>query len=524
MTEIQNIEKKANKQIFIGAIMGYIAIGINILSGLLFTPWIIESLGQSQYSLYTLSNSLISLFLIDFGLSATANAFLAKYRANNDDGAIKNFLGLIYKLYLIIDAIIFVVFVVLYFVSPYIYQGLTPSEIEQFQVCFLIFAAFSLISLPTSIFNGIINAYEQIIWIKFLDIVQKLLFIIFTSISIVFEWGLYALVAINAGSNLVIIGTKYLIIRFKLKVKPTFRNKMTWALAKSVLLYSLWAAIEGIFTHISTSISPSILGIVSDSTNIALFGLVSTILYYITLMGNILGSTLLPKLARYYEEGEEVFRKKLLNLSVAIGKVQLVIIMAIILAFGCFGQEFVLIWMRGDSSYLPAYYGILSAIIMQILYLPQLVLRSAMFTTNNVKMLALSAIVKSVICVGLSFGLSYIWGFLGASLAIMISSFVDICLRNYFYLRKLNVSLFTFYKKTYFRMLIVAILCLPIALIMHFYLNFDSAITHGVLYKFLIEGSVFVVLYLALTYFIGLTKNERNIINSKILKIFKKSN
>ncbi len=522
MATQQSIEKRANKQIFVGAIMGYVAIAINVLSGLLFTPWIIESLGESQYGLYTLSNSLISLFLIDFGLSATANAFLAKYRAHNDTKSIQSFLGIIYKLYLIIDFVLLVVFVSLYFLSPYIYQGLTSNEIEQFQVCFLIFAGFSLISLPTSTFNGVINAYEQIVWVKFLDIVQKIAYISLTAVSIVFNWGLYALVAINAFSNLLIIGIKYLIIRFKMKVKSNFRDKFTFAIAKPILMYSLWAAVEGIFNHISISISPSILGIVSDSSNIARFGLVTTITYYVTQLSNILGSTLLPKLARYHEEGEEVFKKKLMVLSSAIGKVQLIIIATIIVVFGCFGQEFVLIWMRGNTFYLPSYYGILMAIVMNVFYLPQIVLRSAMYTTNNVKQLAIVSITKAVCCVAISFGLSYIWGFMGASMAIMISMFIQVILLDYFFSKKIKISMVEFFKKTYFRMAIVICICVPIGVLMHFYLNFSNDIQHATLYKFLLEASILTVLYLLLTYFVGLTKNERKVINTKISKIFKK--
>ena len=57
-------------QIKIGAILSYLSIGINIIAGLLYTPWMVDTIGKSDYGLYTLANSLITLFLVDFGLSS----------------------------------------------------------------------------------------------------------------------------------------------------------------------------------------------------------------------------------------------------------------------------------------------------------------------------------------------------------------------------------------------------------------------------------------------------------------------
>ena len=73
------------KQIAIGSLASYISIGLNILAGLLYTPWMVRQIGQSQYGLYTLANSLITLFLIDFGLSAATARFVSKYHAEGDE-------------------------------------------------------------------------------------------------------------------------------------------------------------------------------------------------------------------------------------------------------------------------------------------------------------------------------------------------------------------------------------------------------------------------------------------------------
>ena len=66
------------KELKLGAIIAYITIALDIASGVLFTPWIISQIGDSDYGLYTLANSLINLFLFDFGLSAATSRFVSK--------------------------------------------------------------------------------------------------------------------------------------------------------------------------------------------------------------------------------------------------------------------------------------------------------------------------------------------------------------------------------------------------------------------------------------------------------------
>ena len=76
------------KQVKIGAILSYLSIGINIILTLIYTPWMIEKIGQEHYGLYTLATSLISFVAFDFGMSAAVSRFLSKYRADGDTGKI----------------------------------------------------------------------------------------------------------------------------------------------------------------------------------------------------------------------------------------------------------------------------------------------------------------------------------------------------------------------------------------------------------------------------------------------------
>ena len=60
--------EKQKSQIKFGAILSYVSIAVNIIAGLLYTPWMVNQIGGDDYGLFTIVNSLITLFMVDFGL------------------------------------------------------------------------------------------------------------------------------------------------------------------------------------------------------------------------------------------------------------------------------------------------------------------------------------------------------------------------------------------------------------------------------------------------------------------------
>ena len=57
------IDKETN-QLRVGAILNYLIIGLNTLVGLLYTPYMLRMMGQSEYGLYSLVASVISYLTI----------------------------------------------------------------------------------------------------------------------------------------------------------------------------------------------------------------------------------------------------------------------------------------------------------------------------------------------------------------------------------------------------------------------------------------------------------------------------
>ena len=142
------MKKGKVSQIKLGAIISYIALILNIGLGLVYTPWMKDVIGIDNHGLYTLATSLISIFMLDFGLGSAVSRFVSKYRAEGNQEKVNNIIGIIYKLYFAIDIIIVAVLAVIYFLIGVIYRGLSADQIEQFKILYLIVAGFNIISFP----------------------------------------------------------------------------------------------------------------------------------------------------------------------------------------------------------------------------------------------------------------------------------------------------------------------------------------------------------------------------------------
>ena len=94
------------KQLTIGALLSYGAILFNVLSGLLYTPWMIRIIGDDQYALYTLALSVINIFLLDFGIGTAVTKFLSNYYAQGQYEEADHFMGIVYKVFIAISAAI----------------------------------------------------------------------------------------------------------------------------------------------------------------------------------------------------------------------------------------------------------------------------------------------------------------------------------------------------------------------------------------------------------------------------------
>ena len=95
-----------SKEIKLGAILSYVVIGLNMIIGIFYTPYLTRMLGQSEYGLYSLVASVISyLTILDLGFGNAIIVYTSKYLAKNDKENENKLHGMFFIIYVIIGII-----------------------------------------------------------------------------------------------------------------------------------------------------------------------------------------------------------------------------------------------------------------------------------------------------------------------------------------------------------------------------------------------------------------------------------
>lgn len=434
------------KQIKYGAIISYVSIAINILYGFLFTPWMVKTIGQNQYALYTLASSLIALFTVDFGLSAATSKFVSQYHAEGREDKVNQFLGTVYKLYFGVDMVILVIFAVVFFLIDTIYATLSPIELEQFKVVYIIAAATSTITFPFVTLNGVLNAYEKFVQLKVADLLYRFLLLILMSVVLLSGFGLNGVVTVNGIVAVLIIIYKLFVISKSTGIKVSFLNsdKESYRL---IFNFSVWTTVATLANRLIFNITPSILGAVANTSAIAVFGIVTTIEGYVYLITSAINGMFMPRISKIYADKQE---EKLLPLMIKVGRFQFALNGLIVVGFFVVGRQFVNLWM--GPNYDDAYLGILLVIVPGLLYNSLQIANTAMTVRNKVHLSAIVALVAGVINVSLSLVLSKYFGVTGACISIFVAYMVRAILMIWLHDKKMNINIGQFIKACYLKM------------------------------------------------------------------------
>ena len=162
--------KKVN-ELKAGALLSYVNLAITCIIPLLYTPIMLRMLGQAEYGLYSLSNSVISyLSMLNFGMGSAVMRYVAKARAEGDKEQVEKTVGLFTVIYIVLALLVIIVgFTLTIFADTWFAQGLTEDEIGRLRILMIIMSLSTAISFPVSVYSSVAVAYEKYIFRRLFD-------------------------------------------------------------------------------------------------------------------------------------------------------------------------------------------------------------------------------------------------------------------------------------------------------------------------------------------------------------------
>jgi len=499
-------------QLKIGAILSYGNIILTNVMGLLLTPFIIRSLGDSEYGLYTLIGSLIAyLSLMDLGIANTVVRYVAKYRAENDKEGEHNFLGTTLLIYLFISAVLLIAGIAVYFNLGQIFKkSLTEGELDKARIMFVILLFNLSIALPGSMLTAICNAYERFIFPRALTAIRYLVRVAVIFAVLGMGGKAISLVIIDTILSILIIVSTLIFVFRKLPVKFRF-NQVNRPMISGIFSYSVWIFVLAITSQFQWQGGQLMLGIVSNTTEVAIYGVGIMLGTYYGAFSSAIAGVFLPKAT--FMVVNKASETELTDMMIRIGRLSLFVLLFILGGFALYGQQFILLWV--GPVYEKSWAISLTIMLVYTIPLVQSFANSLLEANKKVSFKAVTYLIFITAGTLSGYFLYPILGSLGMVVGVSAGWAISIVILNFYYQKVLKLEITRFFSAMFPRMLlffgIVLLICLGLR-------YFELPGWLGLL----VQITIYSVVYLFVMFRFALSPEERQVFYDLIPKKFKK--
>lgn len=492
-----------------GAVLSYVTIFLTNIIGLLLTPFIIRTLGQSEYGLYILIGSFVGyISLLDFGLNNTIVRFVAKNRANKDIEGEKNFLATVFIIYSVISILVFIVGAIFYYNLTNIFgTSLNQDELAKAKIMTLLLIGNIAISLPGGAFTGICNGYEKFVFPRSINIIRYIFRTILVVVILNFGGRSIALVIIDTILNvcIILISAFYVFKHLKVRIRLVKFDKSQ---VKTIFNYSIWIFVFSLIGELFWKSGQMILGITIGTKMVAIYAVGIVLSGYFGAFAGAINSVFLPRATFMIEHNSS--RKELTDMLVKIGRILTIILLFIWSAFILFGKHFIHLWV-GDT-YADAY--LITVIIMTAYILPlvQNFANSVIEATGKFKFKAKVYFITISLGIILGGYLSKFYGYWAIAWCYSIFWVLSQIIMNWYFDVKLNMDMKHFFKETFGKIIWTLLITFGVG----YFINNNFGHTWV---DFIYKAILFTILYTIVCYFLMLNEFEKNLFNPlKFLK------
>ncbi|MGH4122985.1 MAG: oligosaccharide flippase family protein [Clostridium sp.] len=500
-------------QLKAGAILSYVSLFLSSIISLAYTPFMLRMMGQSQFGLYSLTASVVGyLTILDFGFGNAIIRYTAKYRALDQKENEYNLNGMFLILYTLIGIITAIAGFILYLNIENIFSAkMTLAEIKIAKTLTLLLVFNLSISFPLGIFSSIMNAYEEFVFSKVINILRIIINPCIMLPLLMLGYRAIGMVIITTILNIICLLINMWFCLAKLKIKMYFR-KFDFSILKEIVGYSSYIFLGMIVDKINWSADQFILGAVSGTVAVAIYSVASQINTYYLSFSTAISGVFLPRLTAMV--AKDACDKEFSDTFIKIGRIQYVIMAYILGGFLLVGQDFINTWAGKDYS--SAFYIAAILIIPVTVPLIQNLGITILQAKNRQKFRSIIYILVAGINIAISIPLGRKYGGIGCAIGTSIGLILgNIIAINIYYHKKIHIDIPRFWKEIFFMTIPVVI-----AFGCGIYINqFIYGSGYGSIVK---RGLIFTVIYIPLMWFMGMNGYEKDLFKKPVVKIFRR--
>ena len=283
-------------QLKAGAALSYVSIIVNMIVGLLYTPYMLRMLGQSEFGLYSLAASIIAyLTVLDLGFGNAIVRYTAKFRAEGRQREQEEMFGMFFILYIGIGVIALVAGSLLSINAENLFsRSMTETEVERTRIMLWLMTFNLAFTFPMSIWGSIMTAYERFVFQRLVSIIRSVLNPVVMLLLLVIGFKAIAMVVVTTLFNVATLLINCWYCKNRLSIKIRFA-KFKWGFLKEVSIYSFWICLNAIMDRIYWSTGQFILGIYRGAVAIAVYAVAIQLQSIYMLFSTAISGVFLPK-------------------------------------------------------------------------------------------------------------------------------------------------------------------------------------------------------------------------------------
>lgn len=437
------ILKKIN-QLKAGIILSYVNLLIATIIPFLYTPIMLRILGQEEYGLYSLSNSVIGyLSLLTLGMGSAISRYYIQQMAKNDREMMEKTAGLFVAIYGVISLVTLIIgFGITFFSRSFFAKGLTTSEIDKLNTLLCIMTVSTSISLVTAPFSTVVACHEEHVFLKLVGICGTILTPVLYLVAL---YAGYASVGMAVCGALIQLGSSVattLFCLFKVRIRPRFRN-LPWGILKEIIGFSVFVFIGMIADMLYWATDKILIGAIIGSAAVGIYNVGVTFNSILQQISSAISSIFAPRISRMVFSNATM--DEMSDMLIRLGRIQYLIVSLTVSGFAVFGRDFLTLW--SGEGYEEAYSIALLTMIPMIVPLIMNVAFNVIVAQNRHQFRSIVYVTLAVCNAFGTYLLIPYMGIVGAALCTFIVFLLGHgIIINWFYYTKIKLDIPRFWK------------------------------------------------------------------------------
>ena len=506
------MEIETKKQMSAGILLSYSVIIVQVLSGLLYTPIVLRSLGQSQYGVYSLCTSFMGyLTIMNAGVNAAYVRFYVQTKVK-DEKRVPGLNGIFLKIFVILAFVALIGGWIIGIFSPQIFgDKISAEEYELVRQCFRFLAMNSSVQVLNCVFSSIIIANERFIFGKFVNLIVAVFNPVIVTPFLLCGYNCVIIIVVHIGMSIVALVLNA-IFCFRVFHTKFYLKYKDITLLKDIAQFSGFIVLQAIMDQLNWQIDKFILARTRGTGDISLYSVGATFnTYFLTFSGALSGAFIaqINKLQALNES------KKINDLFIKSSRIFAYLVWLIMSAYIIFGQQFVIRWAgkEYELSYSVGLLLMLPVTLALTMGLGQDIARAK----NKHQLQIVINVSVCIINALISIPLAIMWGAIGSAIGTFVAEIIICCIiQPIYYKRILDLDIKQFFIEMckILRGLVIPIIYGIIVCCIHIVKPIYGSIG--------IYGAIYVIIYAVSMYLFAMNDQEKKLVASTLDKIIRR--